>query len=141
MARLSAVRAEPTADDDDTGAHHPPIPPPPAWLSTAAREVWQRLAPHVPPGTLTEASADLFGITCTTMATYTEADGIVESAGLLIAAGQDLVPNPALAIRTTADAGIARWARVFGLIPDTTTNTTPKPGTGPKRIPRYVVET
>jgi phage terminase small subunit len=80
--------------------------------------VWDRLAPHVPAGNLTPGNADLFGMLCTSLSTYAEADSIIAEAGLLITAGQDLVPSPALQIRTQADGLAARWARTFGLTPD-----------------------
>lgn len=94
------------------------LPDPPEWLSAEARTLWDRLAPVVPPGNLTVASAELFGMLCTSLATYAEADGIINAAGLLITAGQDLIPSPALQIRTQADGLAAKWARTFGLTPD-----------------------
>jgi hypothetical protein len=54
---------------------------------------------------------------CTSIATCAEADGIVVATGILITAGQDLVPSPAQ-IRTQADGLAAKWARTFGLTPD-----------------------
>ncbi|MGH3275417.1 MAG: P27 family phage terminase small subunit, partial [Streptosporangiaceae bacterium] len=87
-------------------------------LAPEALTVWQRLAPHVPAGNLNAGNADLFGMLCTSLQTYAEADSIIAAAGLLITAGQDLIPSPALQIRTQADGLAARWARTFGLTPD-----------------------
>jgi len=102
-----------------TGTAPPPPPPgPPGTLSAAARDVWERLAPHVPDGKLTAATADLFAMLCVQVATWHEADQLVNDAGLLIAAGQDLVPSPALTIRVQADVMTGRWAKLFGLTPD-----------------------
>ena len=94
------------------------LPDPPEWLSDEARALWDRLAPVVPAGNLTVANAELFAMFCTSLATYAEADGIINAAGLLITAGQDLIPSPALQIRTQADGLAGRWAKTFGLTPD-----------------------
>jgi P27 family predicted phage terminase small subunit len=105
-----------------------PLPDPPGWLGDDARKVWDRLAPLVPDGNLTEATAEAFALCCVAVATYSEAHGIVIEAGLLIAEGQALLPNPALAIRTTHNALTASWLKTFGLTPDTPPST--KPGRG-----------
>lgn len=109
---------------------------PPAWLPTAAHEVWTQLAPHVPPGRLTPATAHAFAMLCVAVATYTEANQLVQDGGLLIAEGQALIPNPALAIRDRNDAIITKWAREFGLTPDTNKPT----GKTPRRLPHLVEE-
>lgn len=102
-----------------TGQADQPAPvDPPEWLSPDALDVWQTLAPQTAPGSLTEATAPTFAMLATALATYVEADQLIQSAGLLITAGMDLVPNPALAIRERADATAAKWARLFGLLPD-----------------------
>jgi phage terminase small subunit len=64
------------------------------------------------------------------MATFAESDQLVQEAGMLIAEGQALVPNPALAIRTQADGMFARWARLFGLTPDSQ----PPAAGGPRKL-------
>jgi P27 family predicted phage terminase small subunit len=108
--------------------------PPPSWLSPEAQDIWRTLAPLVPAGRLTEATADLFAMYAVSLATYREADGLVQEAGILIAAGQDLAPNPALPIRGQADQTAARWARTFGLSPDTA------PANQPRRKLPHLVE-
>ncbi|WP_242882601.1 P27 family phage terminase small subunit [Actinomadura litoris] len=109
---------------------------PPVWLATEARAVWTQLAPVTAPGTLTFATASAFALLCTAVATYAESDQLVQEAGMLIAEGQALVPNPALAIRGQADGTFARWAREFGLTPDSQ----PPPQTGPRSL-RHLRET
>ena len=94
------------------------LPPPPD-LPDPTRAVWLRLAPHVPPGSLTPATSDLFAMLCTQVATWYEADQLVTDAGILSANGMDLGPNPALTIRDHADQMTARWAKAFGLMPGT----------------------
>ncbi|KAB2344868.1 P27 family phage terminase small subunit [Actinomadura rudentiformis] len=94
---------------------------PPGWLADEARSVWAQLAPVTAPGTLTAATAAAFALLCTAVATYAESDQLVQEAGMLIAEGQALVPNPALAIRSQADGTFGRWAREFGLTPDSQT--------------------
>ena len=89
----------------------------PPWLSSDAREVWAALAPRTAAGTLTPATAWTFGFLCTEYASYIEAEQLVQEAGLLIADGQNLVPNPALLLRRQADGIAGRWAAQFGLTP------------------------
>jgi phage terminase small subunit len=57
---------------------------------------------------------------CTALATYFDADAIVQETGIVITAGQsdDLVQNPAVGIRERNDAIVAKWAKVFGLAPE-----------------------
>ncbi|MBO2459799.1 P27 family phage terminase small subunit [Actinomadura violacea] len=109
---------------------------PPGWLATEARTVWAQLAPVTAAGTLTPATATSFGLLCTAVAAYAESDQLVQEAGMLIAEGQALVPNPALAIRAQADGTFARWAREFGLTPASQ----PPPPTGPRSL-RHLRET
>jgi phage terminase small subunit len=106
----------------------PALPDPPESLSDEAREVWDRLAPHVPAGRLHDGTADMFAMLCTTIATWHEANGLVNDSGILTVAGQDLIPSPALAIRVQADAMTARWAKMFGLTPDTPATAAPRAG-------------
>lgn len=95
----------------------PPLPPP--RLSDEARAVWERLAPHTAPGSLTAGTADLFAMLCTQVATWHEADQLVSEAGILTASGAELGVNPALAVRDHADQMTMRWAKAFGLMPGT----------------------
>jgi phage terminase small subunit len=74
----------------------------------------------------------------TTLATYREADSIITASGVLIAVGQDLAPNPALGIRNGADATAARWAKTFGLTPDSQPLAPPQAHEGPRRLPHLV---
>ena len=135
VSRLNAVRGDDTPVAE--GAVSSPVPDPPDWLGDDAKAIWRDLAPHVPDGRLHPGSADLFAMYCTTLAAYRESDGIVQEAGMLIAAGQDLVPNPALPIRSQADATAARWARTFGLSPDAAP-AAPPPGKGRRQLPHLV---
>jgi P27 family predicted phage terminase small subunit len=91
---------------------------PPAWLSTEAADVWRALAPHTAAGTLTPGTAWTFAMLCTELATYAEAEQLVQDAGMLIADGQTLGPNPALLLRRQADSIAARWMGQFGLTPE-----------------------
>ncbi|MEU6033984.1 P27 family phage terminase small subunit [Actinomadura sp. NPDC047616] len=118
------------------GGKGPAAVEPPAWLAPDARNVWAQLAPVTAPGTLTAATAHSFALLCTSVATYAESDQLVQEAGMLIAEGQALVPNPALAIRNQADGMIARWARLFGLTPDSQ----PPSETAPRKL-RHLRET
>lgn len=96
----------------------PPAVQPPGWLEDDARGVWDRLAPVVPDGRLTPATAEGFALLCVALAAYTEADKLVTISGLLVAQGQDLVPAPALAIRDRQGGDVARWLKTYGLTPD-----------------------
>jgi phage terminase small subunit len=60
----------------------------------------------------------MFAMLCVQIATWHEANQLVNDAGLLITAGQDLIPSPALTIRVQADAMTEKWAKLFGLTPD-----------------------
>ena len=105
---------------DTTGGGPEPHPVTcPDWLAEEARAVWTRLAPDVPPGRLTRHTREAFAQLCVALATYTEADQLITSTGLMVAQGQDVVPNPALAIRDRQSATVATWLKAFGLTPDT----------------------
>lgn len=135
-SRLQAVGdAAPVAESGVPSPH--PVIEPLDWLSEDAQAIWRALAPHVPDGRLNPGSADLFAMYCNTLATYRETDGIVQEAGVLIAANQDLIPNPALPIRSQMDATAARWARTFGLSPDAQP-AAPPPGKGRRQLPHLV---
>ncbi|MBO2461166.1 P27 family phage terminase small subunit [Actinomadura violacea] len=110
---------------------------PPDWLSDEATTLWHTLAPHTAPGTLTEGTAPAFAFLCNALATYVDADQMVQTAGVLIAEGQGLAPNPALAIRERADATVGKWARHFGLIPDPHT-AAPATTQRPRTLPHLV---
>jgi len=110
-----------------------PLPPPDS-LSGKARDTWTRLAPLVPDGRLTEATADMFAMLCTQIATWQEAEELVQETGILTVAGQDLVTNPALAIRDHADTMTARWAKAFGIAPDAPQAAAPSGRTGPRHL-------
>jgi P27 family predicted phage terminase small subunit len=105
-----------------------PLPDPPAWLGDDAVKVWTQLAPIVPDDNLTAATADSFALLCVALATYQEAHGIILEAGLLLAQGQDLVQNPAYAIRSQQNPVALALLKTFGLTPDTPPST--KPGCG-----------
>ena len=118
MPRQTGVRAVTTPGG---GPDTPPTPAtagPPAWLDADARQVWDRLAPVVPAGRLTTATAEGFALLCVAVAAYAEANDLVSETGMLIAQGQDLVPSPALSIRNGLDPVVARWLRTYGLSPD-----------------------
>jgi P27 family predicted phage terminase small subunit len=133
--RLTTVREDATPTQE--GVPSPSPLEPPEWLSDDAQTIWRTLAPHVPDGRLNPGSADLFAMYVNSLAQYREADGIIQDAGMLIALGQDLAPNPALPIRTQADATAARWAKTFGLSPDSQT-AAPPPGKGRRQLPHLV---
>ena len=125
--RLGAV----TSNGD--GSEHvqpepPALPDPPAMLGDDALKVWTRLAPIVPDDKLTQQTADAFAQLCIALATYEEAHGIIIEAGLLIAQGQDLVPNPGYPIRSHQGGVALNLLRLFGLTPDQPPST--KPGRG-----------
>ncbi len=106
----------------------PQLPGPPGWLGDDAAKVWALLAPIVPGDNLTAATADSFALLCVALATYQEAHGIILEAGLLLAQGQDLVQNPAYAIRSQQNPVALGLLKTFGLTPDTPPST--KPGRG-----------
>jgi P27 family predicted phage terminase small subunit len=108
--------------------------PPQDGLSDRARDTWTRLAPLVPDGRLTEATADMFAMLCTQIATWREAEELVQETGILTVAGQDLVTNPALSIRDHADSMTARWAKAFGIAPDSPQAAMPQGRTGPRHL-------
>ena len=128
--RIGAVTQQ--GDGSDSVKDQPPAPPPlpdaPGWLGDEARNVWDRLAPQVPDNKLTAATAEAFALLCISLATYQEAHSIITDSGMLIAQGQDLIPNPALAIRSQQNPVAAAWLKTFGLTPDTPPST--KPGRG-----------
>ncbi|MEV5710158.1 P27 family phage terminase small subunit [Actinoallomurus sp. NPDC052274] len=104
-------------DGAGSGAAPDPVDPP-EWLSDEAAEIWRALAPRTAPGTLTPSTAWAFAMLCTELATFADAEQLVQEAGIIVADGQNLVPNPALAIRRQADGIAGRWAAQFGLTPD-----------------------
>lgn len=112
-------------------------PDPPDWLSTEAATIWHTLAPHTAPGTLHEGTAPAFALLATALATYIDAEQMVQTAGVLIAEGQGLAPNPALSIRDRADATVAKWAKLFGLLPDARTAAPASPER-PRTLPHLV---
>jgi P27 family predicted phage terminase small subunit len=90
----------------------------PAWLSEGGRQYWADLARHLPPGQLRPADVHAFAMLCNELATYADADAIVQESGLLLESGvAGLVVNPALTIRNTAAAAMARWATYLRLTP------------------------
>ncbi|WP_141575878.1 P27 family phage terminase small subunit [Actinomadura sp. WMMA1423] len=124
--------------DGDTQSQPGPVPvDPPEWLSEDATTLWHTFAPHTAPGTLTPGTASAFALYCNALATYAEADQMVQTAGVLIADGQGLAPNPALAIRDRADTTIHRWANLFGLLPDPRT-AAPAGTDRPRTLPHLV---
>jgi phage terminase small subunit len=65
---------------------------------------------------------------CTQVATFWEADKLVQDAGLLTVDGLDITVNPAVAIRDRADGNTMRWAKAFGLMPDQPQAAPQRPG-------------
>lgn len=92
---------------------------PPDSLSDDARDIWHRLAPCVPDGRLTDATADQFAMLCAQIATWHEATADLNDTGLTTWNDTSQGPNLMLAIRNTADQTAARWAKEFGLDPAT----------------------
>lgn len=113
---------------------------PPSWLSAEAAEVWRTLAPHTAAGTLTPGTAWTFAMCCTELATYAEAEQLVQDAGMLIADGQTLGPNPALQQRRQADAVAARWLPQFGLTPESAAKLGGPADSGKARTLPHLVE-
>lgn len=126
---LGAVPGSPPATPGTAPEATTPVDQPP-WLDDDAKAVWDRLAPVVPPGRLTPATAETFGLLCVALATYAEAHSLIQTTGLLIAEGQNLAPNPALPIRTQHDAVAAKYLRAFGLTPDQPQTSRPARGNG-----------
>ncbi|MFI0406603.1 P27 family phage terminase small subunit [Actinomadura sp. 3N508] len=110
---------------------------PPDWLSDEATTIWHTLAPRTAPGTLTQGTAPAFALLATALATYIDADQMIQTAGVLIAEGQGLAPNPALSIRDRADAAVGKWAKLFGLLPDART-AAPATPEQPRTLPHLV---
>lgn len=147
---LPGGRAEQDSSNRATAAAPPGFP---AWLPDLsgenptrhpAREHWDRLVPHLPPGVLTDTTAPTFALLCVALATYAEADQIIQAAGMLIPGdGGFLVENPALKIRDRADAQVAKWAKAFGLSPDGRPRIAPPadtPGGPPQRALPHLFE-
>lgn len=138
----SAGKADPATfeliDGHTTPREAVPVDPP-DWLSEDAVTQWRTFAPHTAPGTLTPGTAPAFALYCNALAAYIEADQMVQTAGVLIAEGQGLAPNPALAIRDRADTTISRWAALFGLLPDPRNRAAPT-GTDRARTLPHLVE-
>lgn len=108
---------------------HEPQPPthetvPPAWLSPAAVEVWQRLAPTLHDrGLLTAWDVDTFAILCDAVAQYQAASALVARSGLLVKGqrGTEVRKNPAMqVVRDTAQT-VRAFAQEFGLTPSART--------------------
>jgi len=92
----------------------------PAWLSDTGRGYWADLLRHLPAGAVTPADSHALGMLANELATYADADSLVQEAGILITANNgDLVPNPALPIRDRASAAVARWSAFLRISPDT----------------------
>jgi phage terminase small subunit len=102
--------------------------PPPDGLAPDAALIWDRLAPLVPAGKLNPATGDLFAMLCTQLATFWEADKLVQETGILTVDGLAITVNPAVAIRDRADGMTMRWAKVFGLMPDQPQAAPQRPG-------------
>ncbi|MET7773746.1 P27 family phage terminase small subunit [Nocardia sp. NPDC005366] len=85
---------------------------PPEWLTSDARLMWERLAPHTE---LTPANLFEFAAYCEALAEFQEATVILAETGLLVidAASGAPVPNPISAVRDRADRKIAAWAARF----------------------------
>jgi P27 family predicted phage terminase small subunit len=113
-----------------------PVPAAPDWLSNPAKELWTILAPQLPAGILAAADTTAFAMLCNALATYIEADGIVQQTGILITGPQgDLMDNPALRIRDRAAGDIQRLGSRFGMTPAERLPTITPPGDGPRRLP------
>lgn len=91
---------------------------PPAWLSEGGRQYWADLKRHIPDGWLKAADAHAFGMLCNELATYADADTIVNQEGLIVSGpmGSSLV-NPALKVRSQAADAVAKWHAFLGITP------------------------
>jgi P27 family predicted phage terminase small subunit len=93
-------------------------PSPPAWLSESGRAYWADLIRHLPGGSVTPADAHTFGMLCNELATYAEADELVQEGGIVITGALGvLMANPALAIRDRSAGAVARWLTYLKVSP------------------------
>ena len=105
----------PTAPAFDRGA-----PDPPDWLSTDARELWERIAPGLERlDLLKPEDYTTFVAYCECWATYIEALQQTRSGGLIVINQASGMPhrNPALAAVETSGTQLLRFAQEFGLTP------------------------
>jgi P27 family predicted phage terminase small subunit len=95
---------------------------PPAWLSDDGKTYWADLLRHLDNGVVKPADVHAFAMLCNELATYAEADAIVQEAGILIDTGAGLATNPALTIRSNAAAAVQKWSAYLRITPDDTSH-------------------
>lgn len=90
----------------------------PGWLSAAAAEEWDRVAPHLEAmRTLTAADTTGLGVYCEAVARWRRLAEVVASSPPVIARDGVLVKNPAYSQVRDAAVEVRLWAREFGLTP------------------------
>jgi P27 family predicted phage terminase small subunit len=95
-------------------------PDPPDWLSTPARDLWDRIAPGLEELDLLKPEDYTTLVSyCEAWATYLEALEQVRAGGLIVDNPKTGMPhkNPALAALETAEVHVLRFAQEFGLTP------------------------
>lgn len=91
----------------------------PAWLSQAARDEWDRIAPDLwVMRTATAVDSTALAAYCEAVARFRVATDLVAKAGLMLRDRDGTVRrNPAVSQARDASFEMLRWAREFGLTP------------------------
>ena len=105
-------------DRKDRINHDEPSPPEqavtcPEFLSDAAKQIWERLAPGLAARrVLTPWDADAFAVLYESLAT-----ALVNGSALLVQGATGLVRNPALMVQAEAERAFLTYGARFGLTP------------------------
>ena len=94
-------------------------PDAPDWLSTEARDEWQRVVPELNRlGLLARVTRSSLVGYCETWAMFKAATLVIqEHGGITIDARQGMLPHPAVAIQRNTGAELRRWACEYGMTP------------------------
>jgi P27 family predicted phage terminase small subunit len=95
-------------------------PDPPDWLTTTARELWDRIAPGLDRlDLLKPEDYTSFVAYCETWSTYLEALEQVRAGGLIVSHSKTGMQhkNPAVSVLENAGTQLLRFAQQFGLTP------------------------
>jgi len=117
---LKLIEGNPGRRRLPNGAKPRPIAPePPEWLSDAAREEWDRLAPEIEElGLLTGADRAAFAGYCSAYASWVAAEGFLAAHGATVTAQSGyLMPHPMVAVARHERAAMHRLGQEFGLTP------------------------
>ena len=93
------------------------LPAAPEWLSDAAADIWDHVAPELPQGSLDTAGQWALAMWCTALAQYQALDVEIQRSGILIAGVDGLIPNPSVSLRDRAADQASRWAAYFQATP------------------------